>query len=496
MMINNSNGMSISLFLSNGSGIWEDNPYLNEEKWYQDFTIIKQQFTKAHIDSDLPLHSMRESHVISFILPIIDMNTFVQSGIIKVNFPSILLERALNKMTIGQNGRAYLLTKQGENVLPSDIPIPLYVIEQSLPEIINDSQQKGLIELDYNGESYFIFFQKLSVGDWILISEVTESDLFINVHDLQRNLLITSAVVFMLTIVSSFMLSSNIVSPLGNLAKAMGYIERGDFTGAKQYMSKITPSKDEVGYVLKVFDHTIAKLKNLIETEYEVNLRRKDAEYKALLLQINPHFLNNTLEIIGSLALQEKNKEVVNVSVYLGKMMRYSLNTKSSVVKLAEEVNYIRSYTDILKLRYEDSLSITIEEDPDVRSFPVIKFILQPLVENAVKYSFIQKNYAWIRIRTQKVGEQVWIVVEDKGIGMSENIITNVVNQGEQDETINVLESKGKSIGLRNVLGRLQLYYGHHFSYRIDSQMNEGTKITLCIQCKRGEIHDEGHTSG
>lgn len=259
------------------------------------------------------------------------------------------------------------------------------------------------------------------------------------------------------------MLSSNIVSPLGNLAKAMGYIERGDFTGAKQYMSKITPSKDEVGYVLKVFDHTIAKLKNLIETEYEVNLRRKDAEYKALLLQINPHFLNNTLEIIGSLALQEKNKEVVNVSVYLGKMMRYSLNTKSSVVKLAEEVNYIRSYTDILKLRYEDSLSITIEEDPDVRSFPVIKFILQPLVENAVKYSFIQKNYAWIRIRTQKVGEQVWIVVEDKGIGMSENIITNVVNQGEQDETINVLESKGKSIGLRNVLGRLQLYYGHHF---------------------------------
>jgi two-component system, sensor histidine kinase YesM len=291
------------------------------------------------------------------------------------------------------------------------------------------------------------------------------------------------------------MLSSTITRPLGNLAKAMGYIERGDFTGAKRFMPTIKSYNDEVGYLINVFDRTIEQLKKLIETEYEANLRRKDAEYKALLLQINPHFLNNTLEIIGGLAVQGKNREVMNVSVYLGRMMRYSLNTKSNVVKLGEEVSYIKSYTDILKLRYEDAIKVEIDEELQTKRFPVIKFILQPLVENAVKYSFIEKSSAQIYIKTEKVQNNVYIVVEDKGIGMSEEVIANLAKEEMDDETITVLESKGNSIGLENVIGRLKLYYGQDFSYQIKSEKNVGTRITLCINF-RGDICDEGHNHG
>jgi two-component system sensor histidine kinase YesM len=425
-----------------------------------------------------------------------DTNTLVTSGIIKVNFPSPLLETALNKITVGQNGRAYLVDKQGANVLQGQIGIPEKVLDKSLTEITKGKNQKGLIEADYNGETHFVYFQKILVGDWILISEVTESDLFSKVNDLQRNLLVTSAIVFLLTVIASFVLSSNITGPLGKLAKAMGFIERGDFSGAKSFMPTIKSQNNEVGYVIKVFDHTIGKLKNLIETEYEANLRRKDAEYKALLLQINPHFLNNTLEIIGGLAVQGKTREVMNVSIYLGRMMRYSLNTKNKVVNLGEEVNYIKSYTDILKVRYEDTIMITIEEDPETNTFPIIKFILQPLVENAVKYSFTEKKYAEIHIKTKKVSNHVLIAVEDKGVGMSEEVISDLLNEEKNDETISVLESKGKSIGLKNVLGRLKIYYGQDFTYQIESEKNVGTKITLCINVNRGDIHDEGHNHG
>lgn len=494
IMINNSNAMSISVLLNDGTGTWGLHSSLHETDWYQDFTQHHQDYVKSHLDPFQQSHEMQQKKINSYILPLIDTNTMISAGVIKVNFPSALLETALNKITIGQNGHTYLLNQQGENILAGKIKTPNSILKQSLKQITTSDDQEGLIEASYQKEKYLVFFQKLPVGDWILVSEVTESDLFARANHLQRNLLLTSAVLFFITIVASVIMSNNITSPLGKLAKAMGFIERGDFTGAKRFMPHIKSQNNEVDYLINVTEHTIDQLQNLIETQYEANLRRKDAEYKALLLQINPHFLNNTLEIIGSLALQEKNKEVMNVSIYLGKMLRYSLNTKSNIVPLGEEVNYIKSYTNILKLRYEDSITIQMDVDPDTITIPVIKFILQPLVENAVKYSFTEKPFADILIKTEVIGSQLTLSVADKGMGMSEEIISDLESQA--DETIHVLESKGNSIGLRNVLGRLKLTYGADFFYRIESTKNEGTKITLLIDLKRGDRQDEGVNHG
>ncbi|TDL34206.1 sensor histidine kinase [Jeotgalibacillus sp. S-D1] len=486
VMINNSNSMSISIFLNDGTGTWGDNPNLQETDWYINFTENQQNFTRSHVDPYQQSEGIQKSQVNSYILPLFDMNTIAVSGIIKVNFPSSLLKDALSKNAAGQSGRTYIINEQAQNVLDGQIQTPLDVLNKSVRQINNNGNEKGLIETDFDGDTYFVFYQKLPIGNWILMNEVTESNLFAQVHDLQRTLFLSSAAIFILTILASFFLSSNIVNPLGKLAKAMKFIERGDFAGAKRFMPSIKSKNHEVGYLVNVVDHTIDQLKNVIETEYEANIRRKDAEYKALLLQINPHFMNNTLEIIGGLAAQGKNKEVVNVSVYLGRMMRYSLNTHSSEVRLKEELSYIHSYTDILKLRYEDSLTVEIIEDPEASDLSIIKFILQPLVENAVQYSFSEKNSAEVSIRTTKRLNQVLIEVEDKGAGMSEKMVNHLLSF-----TNNVLESKGESIGLKNVLGRLTLYYGENFSYQIDSQLNQGTKITLCINVSKGEGHAE-----
>jgi two-component system, sensor histidine kinase YesM len=496
IMINNSNAISLSVQHTNGTGTWGNNPSLFELDWYKDFTHNNQNFVHSHLDPHQQSQEMRDREVNSYMLPLIDTNTLVSSGFIKVNFPTSLLETALNKMTIGQSGRTYLLDEYGANVLSDEIETPNEVLQQSLAQITNNEEQKGLIETAYEKENYLVFYQKLPIGNWVLISEVTESDLFSRVNHLQRILLITSFLVFFLTIIASFMFSSTITSPLEKLARAMGFIEQGDFTSAKKFMPTIKSNNDEVGYLVKVTEHTIDQLKNLIETEYETNLRRKDAEYKALLLQINPHFLNNTLEIIGSLALQGKNKEVMNVSIYLGKMLRYSLNTNSNVVLLGEEINYISSYTDILKLRYEDMISVKINEDPDTKKLPIIKFILQPLVENAVKYSFSEKAKADIFIKTEKTQDGFVIVVEDKGTGMPEEVMLDLLKEDKNEKTISVLESKGNSIGLRNVLGRLKLYYGQDFSYKIESERNIGTRITLQINGMGGDIHAKGDHRG
>ncbi|MGM7723318.1 sensor histidine kinase [Metabacillus sp. Hm71] len=493
MMVNNSNGMSISVFLNDGTGTWGNIPELKDMTWYKDFLDNDQRWVKTHKDAFQLHQEMREKNMNSYLIPLFDMNMLELSGIIKVSFPSSLLETALSKIKLGESGRVYLLDQQGLNVLSGQVQTPKEVINKSFKKITSDSQDKGLIETGYNGEDYLVFYQKLKVGDWVLISEITKAELFGKINQLQKNLFIISALIFLITIITSYLLSSNIVSPLGKLTKAMRLVERGDFAAAKRVMPPIKSYNHEVGYVIKVFNRTIEQLNHLIQTEYEANIRRKDAEYKALLLQINPHFLNNTLEIIGGLAVQGKKKEVMNVSIYLGKMMRYSLNTETDVVKLGEEITYIRSFIEILKIRYEGALTYVIEEDEATRTIPIIKFIIQPLVENAVKYSFIEKTKAEIKVKTELKEDLLTILVEDKGSGMSNVVKDDILNINKKNETTHVLESRGNSIGLKNVISRLHLYYGDRFTFNIQSEVGKGTSITLCIKVAEGDIHDEGY---
>ncbi len=491
IMINNSNGISLSVYMDNGREIWWDSLSSKQMSWYKQYSQKDQMWIKAHFDPFQQTPEMGKQYVNSYLQPLFDLYTFERYGFIKVNYPTSLFTQALNNITLGENGRVYLLNQQGENILTGKVQTPKKILQQSLEKIKKDQHLNGLIHKEYDGEEYLVFFQKLRVDNWILVSEVTKSELFSKVNELRRNLLITSLLLFGLTNFAAYRLSSNIVSPLGKLTRAMKLVEHGKFEKAKQMMPTIQSENHEISYVIKVFDHMIDQLNYLIETEYEANIRRKNAEYKALLLQINPHFLNNTLEIIGGLAAQGKNKEVMDVSVYLARMMRYSMNTKSDIVSMDDEINYIRNYTDILKARYEDNLSILIDEDQKMKPIPIIKFILQPLVENAVKYSFEGKKVANIKVITKMMEDQMVIVVEDHGVGMSEEVIAELMSQEQHNESSYILASNGNSIGLRNVLGRLQLYYGSQFSFDIQSEEWEGTKITLRVKLDGG-MHDEG----
>lgn len=485
MMINNSKAMSVSVYLNDGTGTAGNLPPLEKTIWFDEFYKDDQRWLRSHND-------LMADQVNSYLLPLFDINTLDLSGVIKVNFPSSLLENALSKIKLGENGRVYLLDSLGRNVLTGSVDTPENVVKESLKTIKTETNSSGLIEVPFEKEEYMIFYQKAKVGEWVLVSEITKSELFSQVNELQRNLLLTSGWIFLLTIMASYLFSSTIVKPLGKLTGAMKLVERGEFKKAKQLIPSIKTANDEIGYVVDVFGQTANRLDTLIETEYEANIRRRDAEYKALLLQINPHFLNNTLETIGGLAAQGKNKEVIDVTIHLGRIMRYSLNTESDMVTLGEEMTYIRRFMEILKLRYEEALSVSIQEDPAASPLPIIKFVIQPLVENSVKYSFIEKTEAVLRISTKKVNDWVEIVIEDNGIGIPESIVEELKRDHGPHESSHVLESKGRSIGLKNVLGRLKLYYGENFTYHISSKEYQGTTIVLRIKSGEGDLHAEG----
>ena len=478
MMVNNSKSMSVSVYLNDGTGTSQTLPPLREIVWFKEFYSYDQRWMRSH-------QEWSEEKVNSYLLPLFDLNTMDLSGVIKVNFPTVLLEESLEKVKLGDDGHVSLLDAKGRDVLGGNPDISSDIVKMSLHEMKDQSGRTGVVDLDQRGNEHLVFYQKMGVGDWILMSEIKKSDLYAPVHTLQRNLLLISAWIFLLTIVVSFILSSNIVKPLRKLTDSMKLVEKGKFSEAEKGFPSIQTRNDEIGYAVKAFKDTTKTLDKLIKTEYQEKIRRKDAEYKALLLQINPHFLNNTLEVIGGLSAQGENRKVIDVTVHLGRMLSYSLDTERDVVTIGEELNYMRRYMEVLKLRHEDALKIEIEEDPALDKIAIIKFILQPLVENAVKYSFVQNDVASIAIFTRKIGDEAVLVVEDSGIGIPDAVIKELAKLDRNEHA--VLDSRGQSIGLKNVLGRLKLSYGNRFSYSIERKNPEGTRITLRIGMEKEE---------
>jgi two-component system sensor histidine kinase YesM len=166
-------------------------------------------------------------------------------------------------------------------------------------------------------------------------------------------------------------------------------------------------------------------------------------------------------------------------------MMRYSLNLNSDLVRLSEEMDYIRDYLFILHLRHEERLSITVEEDPETGELAIAKFILQPLVENAVKYSLEKEGVARVSIIAEIQDNRLQLIVRDNGIGMKPELVSDLLDEIRKGDSAAILSSEGQSIGLRNVLSRCRLMYGEKFELSIHSELGEGTAITLLLPIVR-----------
>ncbi|MFC6331243.1 sensor histidine kinase [Paenibacillus septentrionalis] len=487
--INNSNGISIGIFSDFSGGIWTQDRTYVKQLWYEQFIEEDERWTSAHYEPDQADELMKVRQVNSYVLPLVQLQSFTRIGVIKVNYPTATLHDSLDKIRFGETGRAFLLKSDGSNVLNQQVTnAELSIINNGLKEIQERKNDKmdGFFSVLHSGETYLLFYRYFPIQDWYVIGAVPEKELFVKIDTIRRTMLVVSTVLVGVAMLVALWLSYGISRPLTAMARAMKHVERGEFAGALAMMPKVRTGHSEVGYVTRIFESMTNRLRYLIETEFETNLRRKNAEYKALLLQINPHFFNNTLEIIGGLAAMKRNDVVIDATEALGQMMRYSLNLNSDLVKVREEVNYIRDYLFILKLRYEDQLEVTTEEEELAKELLIAKFLLQPIVENAVKYSLEKGGVAKINISVQLLEEQLILRVADNGIGMKPEFVTDLMTELNSNMSIDILSSEGQSIGLRNVLSRCRIYYGEKFHIKIDSRLGEGTEIVLGIPAVKG----------
>ena len=238
--------------------------------------------------------------------------------------------------------------------------------------------------------------------------------------------------------------------PISEMLRCMEDVRHGNLTSRVEYSGD-----DEIGLLGEEFNKMIEKLDEQVNHIMQMEIQVKDAQLMAYENQTNPHFLYNTLDLVRMMSINKENDKIENVVVSLSRILRYNLSQETTVA-LADEVRCAESYFDIWYMRIGDKFEYEFDIDDSLMNCHVVKFILQPLIENAIKHGIepMERKDGFITVIAQKHDNRIIINVADNGVGITKEklkeIKENIKNQG----------CSNNHIGLQNLYKRLILFYG------------------------------------
>ena len=271
--------------------------------------------------------------------------------------------------------------------------------------------------------------------------------------------------------------SRSVTRPIKKLCRMTEKVAEGDFT-----VQEKVADTDEIAVLTRSFNDMTQEIGSLVEN---IKQQQKDlhiAETKLLQAQINPHFLYNTLDAIVWLAEENRKEEVVSMVTALSDFFRTTLSKGRDFITVKEEKSHIESYLKIQQFRYQDIMNYEIDIAGELEEFMIPKLTLQPLVENALYHGIKNKRGGgtiWIKGNLE--GNTMVFQVEDDGKGMEKEVLERLrenVHKEKGDKNID-------GFGIGNVNRRIRYYYGEQYGLEIESQENNGTKITVRLAAQK-----------
>lgn len=339
-----------------------------------------------------------------------------------------------------------------------------------------------LAEGDRKEASYgeqFWFYRSIDGGKMQILLTVPNQTIVEALFPTVMSSIIAAIIAVVASIICSIIYSRAISKPIRTLSDEMKTLTLNEYSG-----SVLESREDEIGILQDSFNHMIARNKELIAREYQAKLEKRNAQLRALQAQINPHFMYNTLQVIGGMALEKSAPEIYQITLALSDIMRYSLNFSKEMVPLEEEVQYLESYIMIQNERFGGRVQLHMDMAPESMECLIPKLILQPLVENSFEHGLLNKGGAWIITVESRIIEQedLLLRVKDNGIGFDPQRLAEIQSKIEQD-MVTALKS-GSHIGLTNVHARIRLRCsGEGYGLSISSTPEDGT--TVSVRMKR-----------
>ena len=280
-----------------------------------------------------------------------------------------------------------------------------------------------------------------------------------------------------------FIMKRYVADPLEAMAGSMNRMSGRKFEKIRMCENRHS-TFGEMEILESTYNKMVDEIDALIEMVYEEEKIKRKAELNALQEQMKPHFLYNTIDAMGYLALSGKNEEVYDALEAFGSYYRILLSKGREMISVREEAEMVKDYLELQKLRYGDSLHYVLNVAPEIQGTFILKMVLQPLVENSVNHGIRPKETPGV-VYVEGIEEDGYLkfTVEDDGVGMDEDKIRELNREN--------ISTNEKSFGLRGTIERMRIFYESDIDYTIKSTKGRGTTIVLRIPvCYEG---DEGH---
>ncbi|WP_066190986.1 MULTISPECIES: sensor histidine kinase [Gracilibacillus] len=440
---------------------------LVKEPWYNELMQQEASYYWSITDDNYVHSDISKSEYFLTLFAEISGNQRETIGVVRI---SIDFSEWFNTLLSGlpEDQAYFIMEGDGEIILQSEDNID--ILMDTVDTVLSRSNKEDYYFTE--NAPYFVSYNYLDNMDWYMVSLQPLDVMYNNIHSVERNYYVPFTIFMVIFISITLLISTKFTAPLKHLQSKMATVTQGD-------LSTELAEADYSGELKELVQHFNKMMRDLETSTEELKIeeRQKEAmKYKMLLSQVNPHFLNNTLNTIKWIALKEDSKDIEEICVSLGKILEKSLANEIELIKLYEEIDLLNSYIYIQNYRYKGKYKVHYYIEEDVQHALVLKFSLQPIVENTIYHAFPEVNKGNISINIYTLAKHLFIEISDDGIGFEEAKKNN---------------SRGTGVGLKNLEERLRLLFKEEADLTIDSS-SKGTKVTLCIPLLMTKPYQEG----
>lgn len=359
----------------------------------------------------------------------------------------------------------FVLSEQGDQVAGTK-PGALELVDS--PGVLEDMVRlkSGTLTVMQAGKPLIICFDTSKVTGWIsgiAISPEALGAAFL--PQIKAYTFYLALFLLMVSLLLAFVFANSITKPIQKLLRAIKKTGEGEFD------TRIpVESYNEMGLLIHKFNQMNGKINHLIEENYKVKLREKETQIMALNVQLNPHFLYNTLNMMNWTALENGQAELSQMIVSLSSMLQYTSQSHLETGDFTEELQWLENYIYMTSQRFEDKFTVVFDISPELYSLQVPKLFLQPFVENAIVHGFARRHSGGRIVITGRIDRDTRVfTVEDNGCGMPAARLEQLT------------QIRSDSIGIQNVDTRIKLIYGEAYGVTLDSTENQGTRVNITL---------------
>lgn len=443
------------------------------------------------LEKDFFKKSMAESEYINFSMPhirdLFDRNESSYSWVISlsravevtdegkatqalllINLNYMYFEEIFSNVNLGNGGYVYLTNDRGDIIWhpkQNEIYSGRFKEDNKYAATLKD----GITVENVSGKNLTLNVRTIGYTGWKLVGVTPSAALGVDGIKFRFFVLfVADLFLFLLAMINAF-ISDKISNPIKRLDGSVREIESGNLD------VEIVPSGSyEVEHLGKSIKNMLGRIKVLMSDLVDEHNAKRKSEFDTLQSQINPHFLYNTLDIIVWMIENENSDKAVNIVTALAKFFRISLSKGKNIITVKDEVEHVRNYLMIQNMRFKNRFEYSIDVDEEVLSYSSLKLMLQPLVENAIYHGMeFMDGDGEIDVKVFKEDDSLYFTITDNGLGMSEDMVETLLSKDF------VPSKKGSGIGVKNVNERIKLYFGSEYGLKVESEPDEGTKITI-----------------